>query len=41
MVRVFTQTVRGAGSSPSQSYILFTLSALVVSKITYCLFIIQ
>ena len=29
---------RGTGSSPAQSYILFTLSALVVSKITYYLF---
>ena len=32
MVRALAQTVRGEGSSPSQSYILFTNVTLVVSK---------
>ena len=32
MVRVLAQTVRDVGSSPAQSYILFTKFALVVSK---------
>ena len=32
MVKALTQTLRGDGSSPSWSYILFTLSALVVYK---------
>ena len=35
MGRVLTQTVRGAGLSPAQSYILFTKVTLVVSKINY------
>ena len=39
MVRVLTQTVRGAGSSHAQSYILFTLSALVVCSKSYYYFI--
>ena len=30
MVRVLTQTARSAGLSPTQSYILFTIVALVV-----------
>ena len=32
MVRVLAQTVRGAGSRPAQSYILFTIVTLVVYK---------
>ena len=29
LVRVLTQTVRGAGSSPTQSYILFIVALVV------------
>ena len=39
MVRVLTQTVRGAGSNTAQSYILFPIVALVVYKIIYYLLI--
>ena len=35
MLRALTQTARGAGLSPAQSYILFTKVALVVSKKYY------
>ena len=39
MVRALVWTAGGAGLSPAQIYILFTLSTLVVSKITYYLLI--
>ena len=40
MVRALTLTARCAGLNPAQSYILFTLPALVVYKIMYSLLII-
>ena len=35
MVRALTWTVRGAGSSPAWSYILFTIVTSVVIKKSY------